>query len=179
MVFKHIHETVVVRIGERGIHGYVSRVHFESVTDFIFRHFYFLRNLLYRRTSLVFLFKLGQYLIYFVYRSHLVKWHSYQSALFRQGLQYALSYPPYSIWDKFEATCLVKLLGGSYQSHITLVDEVGQAETLVLILLGNRYDKPEVGLHQAFKGFFVPLVYSLCEFHLFIHCKQFFPTYFR
>lgn len=75
--------------------------------------------------------------------------------------------PPNRIGDKFETTGLVKLLCGLDQPKVSLVDEVGEAETLVLILFCYGYDETEIGTNEFVKGSLVSLVNALGELDLF------------
>ena len=60
--------------------------------------------------------------------------------------------------------------------QIAFIDKIGKAKTLVLILLGNRHNKPEIGPGELFQSFLVTLFDPLRQFNLFLHSNQFFFT---
>ena len=115
----------------------MAAVSLEGVINLVLRDVGRGGNLLHRRAPLVFLLKLVKGLVNLVYGANLVEWQSDYTALFGYSLQDALPDPPHGIGDKLETACLVEFLRSSYQSNVALVDEVCQAESLILILLCN------------------------------------------
>ncbi len=105
-------------------------------------------QLVYRRRATVLLQKLLDGLVHFTEDSHLVEGHSHNPALHRQSLHDALANPPNGVRDELEASCLIEFLGGLDQTHITLVDQVGERDALMLILLGHRNHETQIATHQ-------------------------------
>ena len=102
----------------------------------------------------------------------LVQRQAHDTALLGDGLQDALTDPPYGIGDEFETARLIKFLSSLYQSDVSLVDQVGQRQTLMLILLGDRHDKAEVGSHQTLLSLLAlrtALTDGLCQFDFLIY----------
>ena len=120
-------------------------------------------------SAFVLLLKLVQYALYLVHATHLVERQTHYATLLCDGLQNALSDPPYGVRDELEAACLVELLGSFQQSDVALVDEVGQRETLVLILLCNGDNKTQIRLCQLLKSLAVAVLYAVGELH-FLFC---------
>ena len=108
-----------------------------GLVDFLPRHIRLFRDFLGRRTALVLLFKLVQHAVDFGVRAYLVERQPYQPALLGYGLQDTLANPPHGVGYELEAARLVEALGSLYQPQVTLVDEVGQRQPLVLVLLGH------------------------------------------
>ena len=81
----------------------------------------------------------------------MVERQAYDTCLLGQSLQNGLANPPYGITDKLKTTCLVKLLRSLDKSEVSLVDEVGKAKSLILILLCYRYYEAEVGTGEFFQ----------------------------
>jgi len=80
--------------------------------------------------------------------------------------------PPYGIGNEFESSCLIKFLGRLYQSQVTLIDQIRQAEPLILVLLGNRYYESQVRTGKLLQCSAVPLLDTLREFNLFLNSDQ-------
>ena len=81
------------------------------------------------------------------------------------SLEYALAYPPHGVRDELESAGLIELFSGLDEPKVTLVDEVGKAQTLVLVLLGNRHDEAQIGSCELFKRLLVSFAYALGEFN--------------
>ena len=154
----------------------MTRVHLQCVFDFVFGQVHRVGYLVDARPPLVLLLKLVEHTVDFVHAAHLVERQPHDAALFGDGLQDALPDPPHGVGDKLEAARLVKLLGGLDESHVALVDEVGQAEALILILFGHRDNKAEIGLSQFFQRVPVSFPYSLSKFHFLFYGDQFFMS---
>ena len=123
------------------------------------------------RTAVVLLDELVGHLVDLGDRRHLVERQADDATLLGDGLQDALANPPYGIGDKLKAAGLVKLLSCLDQADVALVDQIGQRETLVLILLGYGHDKTQVGFNQLFLGALTlsaALVNLLRKFYLLI-----------
>ena len=132
--------------------------------------------------ALVFLFEFVDLVIDFVERAHLVEGESDDAALLGDGLQDALTNPPHGIRDELESARLIEFLGSLDQADVTFVDEVGKCESLMLILLGYRYDKSQVGGDELILGSFAigtALLYFLCQFNFFINGNQWCTTNFN
>ena len=61
----------------------------------------------------------------------------HNATLFGDGLQNTLSNPPHGVGNKLETAGLIKFLGSFYQSNVAFIDEVGEREALMLILLAR------------------------------------------
>ena len=105
-----------------------------------------------RRATLVHLLELVDFLINLAECTTLIKRQAHNTALLGNGLQNALTNPPYGIRNELKTTCLIKLLSCLNQSYITLVDKVGKCQTLMLILLCYRYNKSQIGCNKALLG---------------------------
>ena len=106
-----------------------------------------------RGHPLVFLHEVVGGIGYGVQHALHIERQTHHAALLRDGLQHALAYPPHCIGDELEATGLVKLVGSLHQTYVALVDEVAERQTLVLVLLGDRYHEAQVGGDQLLSGF--------------------------
>jgi len=84
--------------------------------------------------------------------------------------------PPYCVRDKFESTGFVKTAGRLDKSQVSFIDQVRKAKTLVLVLLGNGYDKTQVCLTEFLKGLLVTGTDPLSQLYFFIGGDQFFLT---
>lgn len=68
-----------------------------------------------------------------------------------------------------------------HQSYVSLVDKVGERETLVLVLLGNTDNETQVGLDEFLLGtlsFGTSLVDSLGELYLLLEADHRLAAYF-
>src|SRR6185437_6350617 len=72
-----------------------------------------------------------------------------------EGLQDRLADPPDGIGDELDALRLVEFVGGANESEVALVDEIGEGDALVLILLRHRDDKAQVGANERVQGLLV------------------------
>ncbi len=52
---------------------------------------------------------------------------------------------------------LGKSFGGFHQAHIPFFDQVAERKPLILILLGDRNDKPQIGFRKFFQCIMVSL----------------------
>src|SRR5256885_2375765 len=76
------------------------------------------------------------------------------------------------IRDELDALRFVELVGGADQAEVTLVDQIGERDALVLILLRDRHHEPEVGAHQFVERLRVALLDSLSERHFLLTGDQ-------
>ena len=79
-----------------------------------------------------------------------------------------LTNPPGSICTELITLCIVKLVHSLHQAHIALLDQIQKRHTSSYILLGDTDHQSEVRFSQLFLGFFIALLYSLCQLNLFI-----------
>ena len=100
----------------------------------------------------------------------------HQVGLLGDGLEDGLANPPHRIGDELEASCLVKLLGSLDKAQVPLVNQVRQRQALVLVLLGYRYDKTQVGADEFVQCGLLSLVDALGEFHLLVDRNEFFTA---
>ena len=84
----------------------------------------------------------------------------------------ALADPPHGVGDELEAAGLVELLGGLDQAEVAFVDEVREAQALVLVLLGHGHDEAEVGARKLLERHLVALADALGEFDFFFRGYQ-------
>ena len=84
-----------------------------------------------------------------VQRAGAVERHAHDAALLRQCLQDRLPDPPDGVRDELDLLRLVELLCGADESEVAFVDQVGERDSLILILLGHRHDEAEVGAHEG------------------------------
>ena len=89
-----------------------------------------------RRGALMLLLEAGECLVDLVERPHLVERQAHDARLLGQSLKDRLANPPYGIRDELEAAGFVELLGSLDKAQVTFVDQVGKAQSLVLLLLG-------------------------------------------
>ncbi len=95
----------------------------------------------------------------------LVEGFAHDAALFGDGLEDALANPPHGVGDVSEAECLVKFLGGAYESDVAFLDEVAEFESLVAVLLCHADYEAEVGVDEFSLCLLVAFVDSSCEFY--------------
>ena len=112
------------------------------------------------------LLEAGECLVDLVERPHLVERQAHDARLLGQSLEDRLANPPYGIRDEFETAGFVELLGSLDKPQVALVDQVGKAQSLVLVLFGYGDHEAQVGFGQFLQGFLVSLLDSLGEFHL-------------
>ena len=124
------------------------------------------------------LLEAGEGLVDLVERSDLVERQTHDTRLLGQCLKNGLTNPPHSVRNKFESAGFIEFFGGFYQSQITFIDKVGQAEPLILVLFGNRDDKTQIGPCELFQSDTVAFFDALGEFYLFFYRNQVLATYF-
>ena len=145
--------------------------------NLLLRHVDLVGNLVDVWPTLVLLLKLVQHLADLAHGTYLVERQLHNTALLGEGLQNALANPPHSVGDELEATRLVELLSSLDQSEVSLVDQVGEAQPLVLILLRHRHDKPQISLGEFLQCFLIAFLDALGEFHLLVGSKQILTAY--
>ena len=80
------------------------------------------------------LLETGESLGNLIQRTNLIQRQTHNAALFRQSLKNGLTNPPDSVGNKLEASGLVKFSRSFNKTEIALVYEIGQTESLILIL---------------------------------------------
>ena len=115
-----------------GLHG---------LGNFLLVHIGSVAQLCYRGMALELLFETVDFVTDFIERTHLIEWQTHDATLLGNSLKNALANPPYCVRDELETTGLVKLLCGLNQTNVTLVNQISQRQTLMLILLGYRHYK--------------------------------------
>ena len=148
----------------------------EGVGDFLARDLEHVGQFVGRRLALVLLLELGKGLVDLIERSDLVERQAHDAALLGKCLEDALADPPHGVGDEFEAAGLVEFFCCLDQAEVSFVDQVREADALVLILFGDRDDEAQVGACQFIQGFLVSFLNSLCEFDFFFDGDQFFAT---
>ena len=138
----------------------------QRVGNLLLREFQFRSQLLGRRRALVLLLEAGERLVDLVQRAYLVERQAHDARLLGQSLEDRLTDPPHGIGDELEAAGLVELLGGLDQPEVALVNQVGEAQSLILVLLGYGHHETQVGFGELLERFLVSFLNSLGEFHL-------------
>ena len=138
------------------------------VFDFVCRNIQKIGQLGYRRIPLVFLFQLRKRLGNFVKRTNTIQGQANNTGVLGQGRKNGLTNPPYCVGNKLKTAGFVKALGGLDETKISLVDQIAQGESLVLILFGHRNDEAKVGFGQLFKRDLITLPDFLGQDHLFV-----------
>jgi hypothetical protein len=83
--------------------------------------------------------------MYLIELTYFIEWEPYYPRLFSNRLQDALSDPPDSVGDEFESSSFIKSLCGLEEPEISFINQIRKGKSLVLILFGDRYDKPQIG----------------------------------
>src|SRR5690606_16844374 len=87
-----------------------------------------------------------------------VQRHTYRPALVRQRRQNRLSDPQDGVRDELHPLLRIELPGGGDESDIPLLDQTGEADAALLILLRDRDDEAEAGANQLLdRGFIASL----------------------
>ena len=146
----------------------------EGVGDFLGGYVEFLGEFLGGGATLVFLLESGVGFVDFVEGAYLVEGEADDAGLLGEGLEDGLTDPPDGVGDEFEAAGFVEFLGGLDEAEVALVDEVGQAEALVLVLFGNGDDEAEVGPGEFLEGPLVTLADALGELDFLLDGDEFF-----
>ena len=176
---EHISHRVVIVLSKGGVDTHVMAVSLSSLLYLSLIDLCEFCQLCDRGTALMKLLETVDLLINLAQGSTLVQRQTHDAALLCDSLKDALANPPYSIGDKFETTSLIKFLSSLYQSDVTFVDQVGQRQTLMLILLGYRHDKAEVGSHQTLLcslALRTALTDGLCQLDLLINSYKWLTT---
>src|SRR5205823_1379810 len=85
--------------------------------------------------------------------------------LLGQRLENRLANPPHRVRDELDAFRLVELVGGANEAEVAFVDQIGERDALILILLGDRDDEAQIRTHQRIEGLLVVLADALRELH--------------
>ena len=109
----------------------------EGIGDLVFGDIEFLSQLFAGGLTLILLLELREGLGDLVQRTDLVEGKAYDTSLLSQSLEDRLTDPPYCVGDELEASGLIELLSSLDQAQVALVDQVGQAQALVLVLLSH------------------------------------------
>ena len=88
-----------------------------------------------------------------VQRAGAVERHAHDARLLGQRLEDRLPDPPHGVGDELDALGLVELVGGADEAEVALVDQVGERDALVLVLLGDRDDEAQVRAHELVERF--------------------------
>ena len=65
-----------------------------------------------------------------------------------------LTDPPGGIRRELETLAPVELLDGVHEAEVALLDQVEQRQARSLVLLGDRHNEPQIGLHERALGLF-------------------------
>ncbi len=149
---QQVGKAVAVLIVEGRIDAHVAEVGIDSLLNLIVVNIRNLRQFLGRRITMMLLLKLLYHRVDLRQRTHLVKWQAHHTALFGDGLQDALAYPPHGIADELKPAGLIKFLCSLHQSNVALIDEVGQRQSLMLVLFGHRNDETQVSRDEFVLG---------------------------
>ena len=176
VVGQHVEQAAALVVVERSIHRHVASALLHGHLNFLLGQVNLVGNLVDVGPAFVLLLKLVEHLVDLVVGAHLVERHFHDAALLGNGLQNALANPPHGIGDKLETSGLIESFGSLDESHVALVDEVGEAHTLILILLGHRNNKAQIGFRETFQSLTVALPDALRQFHFFFGSQQFLMT---
>jgi hypothetical protein len=83
-----------------------------------------------------------------VQRPRPIERHPDNAGLLGQRLEDRLADPPHRVADELDAFGLVEFVSRANQTEVAFVDQIGQGHALVLVLLGDAHDEPQVGSHQ-------------------------------
>ena len=176
VIGENVQKGVVLTFHEGSVHADVAAGNPESIGNLVLGDVDHLRKLVVGRLALVLLLELGEGLVNLVQGTHLVQRKPDDAALLGKGLEDALANPPHGVGNEFEATGLVELLGGLDQAQVALVDEVREAESLVLVLLGHGNHKAQIGAGKLLQGGLVSFTDTLGQFHFLFRRHQLFPA---
>ena len=173
---------VLLTVLEGRVNAHVVAVGHHALLYLVGVHVRGVGDLLDAWLALVLLLKAVDLVVDLAERPHLVQRQPYDAALLGDGLQDALPDPPHGVGDELEAACLIEFLGSLDQADVALVDEVGQRQALVLVLLGHGDHKAQVGGYEpllcpfALASSFLDL---LCQRYLLIDGDEWGPAYFH
>ena len=143
-VLDHVEQAPVVVVAERGVDRQVPRLVPERVLDLVGRQVELGRELLDVGRPPVRLGQPRRRLAHLRDRPDPVQGQPDHPGLLGQRLQDGLPDPPHGVADELEPARLVEPLGRLDQPVVPLVDQVGEPQPLVLVLLGDRHHEPEV-----------------------------------
>ena len=83
-----------------------------------------------------------------------------------------LTDPPCRIRTELITFCIIKLVYGLHQTHVSLLDQIQERHASSYVLLGNTYYQSEVRFGQFLFGFFIALLYSFGQLNLFLTGQQ-------
>src|SRR6188472_22079 len=105
-----------------------------------------------RRFALKFLYERYKSFIQAVVGSGFIMRHSHNTGIFDDRLQDTLTDPPNCIRNELKPLGFIEAPGSLHQADISFIDKVTERKALVLVLLGYRYNKPQVGFSQSLQG---------------------------
>ena len=97
----------------------------------------------------------------------LIERDAHGARLLGECLEHRLSHPPHGVRDELDALIRIEFPDGLEQAFVADGDELTQVESVALIFLDVGDDESEVGGHQSFRRFFVPLLRAAGEASLF------------
>src|SRR5450756_2103381 len=116
---------IIILLGTyRSIHTDSTSIGFETVLNLFRNHLKYFSYFLRRGFPFIFLFQSCESSVYAVNKSDFIDREPYDPCLFSKRLEYRLTNPPYSIRDKFKASCLIKTLCCFHQTKVTLIDQI-------------------------------------------------------
>src|SRR5687767_7876846 len=101
-----------------------------------------------------------------------IEWHADDAGLLRQGLQNGLTNPPDRVRDELDALRLIELVSSPDESEVALVDEIGERDALILVLLRDGHDEAKIGAHELIERLLIIHADALREPHLFVAGDQ-------
>lgn len=90
-----------------------------------------------------------------------VERYPHDPRLLGQRLKDRLADPPDRIGDEVDPLALVELVGRADEPEVPLVDQVGEGDTLVLVLLGDGDDEAEVAADEGVEGVLIAAANAL------------------
>ena len=172
LVAKHIVHIRVVVGGEAGVHREVFRGILQRIFHLFLCHAHALGDFRHFGFALVLLFQDTHRLVNLVDDADLVHRQAHDARLLGDSLQDGLTDPPYGERDELEALGLIETVSRLDQAEISLVDQVRQGDSLILILFCHRDHETEVCLGEFFQGVVISVADSACQFRLFIGGEQ-------
>src|SRR5690554_961344 len=153
------------------IHRQASGCVFERALYFCFRKVQLIRNFSSRWDALKFLLEVNSSFFNLIDIANFVQRKSNNTRLLCNRLQNGLANPPYCIGNKFKTTGFIKAFCCFYKTHITFVNKVWEAKSLVLVLFSYGNHKSQVATTQLVQGFLNAFSYALGQLHFLFGCN--------
>src|SRR5438094_1040 len=167
-----VEQLVVLARCERRIEGEVRLGDGEGLGDLFLGDVHAFGDLLHGRLAAELLEQRRRALPDAVQRPGAVERDAHDARLLGERLENRLADPPHRIRDELDPFRLVELVGGANQAEVALVDQIGERDTLILVLLRDRHHEPQVGAHQLVERLGIALLDPLRERHFLLTGDQ-------